>query len=87
MSDFFQVSCPHCNGAIIIYRNEINCQIFRHGAYITSMQQIPPHAPKAECDMLVSQGLVVGCAKPFRVEYRTDASGNQMLIAVECDYI
>ena len=51
------------------------------------MQPIPPHAPKEECDRLVAENQIVGCGKPFRVEDLTDASGNRILIAIECDYI
>ncbi len=86
-TDFYQVTCPYCNGSIIIPHNEVNCRIFRHGAYIADMQPVPPHAPKEECDRLVAENKIVGCGKPFRVEDFTDASGNRILIAIECDYI
>ena len=38
-----------------------------------------PHAPKAECDRLVSQNLLYeGCGKPFKFDGVT---------AVKCEYI
>lgn len=87
ITDFYQVTCPHCNGSIIIPYNEVNCRIFRHGAYIADMQPVQPHASKEECDRLVAENKIVGCGKPFRVEDFIDASGNRILIAIECDYI
>ena len=88
MSDnFYCVNCPHCNGSIIILHNEINCRIFRHGAYRENMQPIPPHASKVECDSLVAENRIVGCGKPFRVEDGIDASRNRILNAIICDYI
>jgi DNA-directed RNA polymerase subunit RPC12/RpoP len=79
MSEFHEVSCPHCNGAIIIYPNELNCRIFRHGVYLANNEPIPPHAPKEECDRLASEGLIYGCGKPFMIQ--------QDMTAVACDYI
>lgn len=41
-------------------------------------EPINPHMPKEQCDELVKQGKVLGCAKPFRL------IGNHVDI---CDYI
>jgi hypothetical protein len=77
--DCHHVTCPHCEGSIIIHHGELNCRIFRHGAYRATMEPIPPHLPKDECDRLVLHDLIIGCGKPFRV--------NEDLIAIACDYI
>jgi len=78
-TDFHHVECPHCGGGIIIQTNELNCRIFRHGAYLTTMEPIPPHLPKEECDRLVLENRIAGCGKPFRID--------ESLVAVICDYI
>ena len=67
-------NCPHCQEYVFI--EEINCGIFRHGFYKTTLMQIPPHLPKVECDQLA--GLIYGCGKPFKIE-------NSKI--EECDYI
>lgn len=75
------VTCPHCQGAVVI--EAVNCAIFRHGVFRRSGHQVPPHAPKADCDAWVARGEILGCGRPFRV--MCDASGS--LVAVVCDYI
>ncbi len=69
------ISCPHCNGEIIII--ELNCKIFRHAVFKDG-KQLNSHASKEECDKVVREGLVYGCAKPFQI-----INGK----AVKCDYI
>jgi hypothetical protein len=77
--DDFIFACPHCKLQILVPRNGVNCQIFRHGAYkATPSVGISPHAPKAECDRLVAAGLIYGCGKPFRFDGTT---------AAVCDYV
>lgn len=81
----FIVSCPHCGGQIEIV--EINCAIFRHAYFKKNMEQIPPHAPKEECDELVAQGKIFGCGGPFRL-VKADLNGNNGSWHAEaCDYI
>ena len=75
------VTCPHCQGTVEIL--EINCAIFRHGVYKRTGRQLPPHAPKSECDAAAEQGLLDGCGKPFRIQ----ANANHGYDAVPCDYI
>lgn len=87
MTDFFEVTCPHCHGTVIIQKNEVNCRIFRHGVYKVNNEPVPPHAPKVECDRLVEQSLIFGCGRPFQVQDSTDASGNLIVVAIQCDYI
>jgi hypothetical protein len=57
--------CPHCTGIVIVNSQEVNCQIFRHGIMKSNGEQVNPHAPKEECEMLSSSGLVHGCCNPF----------------------
>jgi hypothetical protein len=65
-AQYYETSCPHCDGSIQIPTNGINCQIFRHGVYKTNIDLlVPPHAPKAECERLVAEGLIYGCGMPF----------------------
>ena len=72
-------NCPHCNDEIIIYKNELNCRIFRHGSFKDSGKQLNPHAPKSECDQVSIQGLIHGCGKPFKI--------NDDNSIVKCDYV
>jgi len=74
------VLCPHCESQVIIF--EINCQIFRHGIYKGSGDQLPPHASKEICDQAFAEGRIYGCGKPFRI----DCIQNKW-IASSCDYI
>jgi hypothetical protein len=71
-----EVVCPHCNGSVLII--ELNCCILRHAVYKDSGKQLNPHASKELCDQVIKEGLVYGCAKPFKI------INNQ---AVACDYI
>jgi hypothetical protein len=82
MSDFYVFTCPHCQGTIIVAHHELNCRIFRHGVYKHNGEQVPPHAPKEECDRLVAQNLIIGCGKPFRIEGHGPTA-----VAVLCEYI
>lgn len=63
----FLLGCPHCDdgATIAVAHNEINCKIFRHGKYLKSGRQIPPHTGQAECERLVREKLIDGCGKPF----------------------
>jgi len=78
---FFE--CPYCKMYIIVYKNEINCKIFRCGYYKHNYVQIDPHLPKIECDKLVHQNSIFGCAKPFKL-----CTSDNILYTVEkCEYI
>jgi hypothetical protein len=61
----FIIKCPHCNDYIFI--EELNCKIFRHGVLINNGKQIDPHSSKVECDFFISNKLIYGCGKPFRI--------------------
>ena len=58
-------SCPNCDGTVLVAHKEVNCKIFRHAIYKKDGKFIGPHTPKEQCDNLVKQGKVRGCAKPF----------------------
>lgn len=75
-------SCPHCLEEVIVFENEINCTIFRHAVYKENMQQINPHTPKEDCDKLVNEDKVFGCAKPFKI-----IKENNIYDVEICDYI
>ena len=77
----FFVECPHCHGSIEIL--EINCAIFRHAIFKQTGVQLHPHASKEECELLLSQNVLLGCGKPFRLQQRSD----QIYEAIICDYI
>jgi len=78
--------CPHCFDEVIIIENEINCGIFRHAVYKDSLQPINPHASKQECERLIEEDKVYGCAKPFKLEKIKDGEIDRF-IAIICDYI
>jgi hypothetical protein len=62
----FSFECPHCNIIIQVLKSETACCIFRHAVYKNTYQQIGPHTRKDECDRLVLNNEVIGCAKPFK---------------------
>ena len=82
-SNIIIVSCPHCNGRVLIMKNEINCSIFRHGIYKHNSQQMNPHASERECTRARMDGLIYGCGKPFQLK----GSQSGIYDAVICDYI
>ena len=76
------VTCPHCKHLVFI--SEIACAIFRHAAFKNTMQQVPPHASKHDCDRWIAEELVYGCARPFRL-MKEDINSDYK--AIICDYI
>jgi len=79
MDHDFIVVCPHCQNLVLI--QEVNCSIFRHGAYKNG-QQINPHASREECKSLSESGMINGCGLPFRVSLK-----EKEWIAEVCDFI
>lgn len=68
MSDnYIVVICPHCEDPIIIYKNDINCRIFRHAVYKNTNKPINPHTSEIKCNLLVKSNKIFGCAKPFKL--------------------
>jgi hypothetical protein len=74
----YQFACPHCHVTVQVAADALNCGVFRCGLVKASGQQVPPHAPLAECDRLRADRLIWGCAKPFRFDGTTVA---------KCDYV
>ena len=78
---FFE--CPHCKMYIIVYKNEINCKIFRCGYFRHNYLQIDPHLPKEQCDILFSSNKIFGCARPFTLT----TTDNISYYVEKCGYI
>ena len=76
--------CPHCEMLIQVAENEVNCQIFRHAIMKSTGQQVNPHASKEYCKSLISQNLVYGCCKPFKL-FR--GQNGTIEYSDKCDYI
>lgn len=74
------VMCPHCNEYIVI--QEINCNVFRHGVFKKTGEQIPPHSSKEACDEYVLKQEIYGCGKPFSID-----KDQETLVARPCDYV
>ena len=64
------ISCPHCSMTVEIIA--LNCRIFRCGVFKNTMRQIDPHLPKEQCEKLIEDRVIYGCARPFKVEGTTD---------------
>ena len=59
------INCPHCSNIIIIYKKDINCAIFRHGVFITSLEQMNPHTSQILCEEYIREKIIYGCGRPF----------------------
>ena len=75
-------TCLHCGSPFVIRKSEFNCKILRHGVMKDTMKPMDPHAPKAECERLVREGLIYGCGKPMRIVVR----GSECVLEI-CEYI
>lgn len=73
--------CPNCS--LLVYIQDINCAIFRHGIYKTNGEQIDPHLCKEKCDELSKRDQIWGCGKPFKLILINDSEAQ----LVACDYI
>lgn len=76
------VQCPNCNDYIIINEKDINCMIFRHAVFKDTLLHIDPHAPEYICSILLRDGKIYGCAKPFRLVLREG-----IYVPESCSYI
>lgn len=76
----FVIRCPHCQDEIVI--EQVNCAIFRHGVFKDSLEQIPPHSRKEDCDEFVTNDKIYGCGKPFKLFFE-----NEEYIPRACDYV
>ena len=66
--DYFILVCPYCEEHILILKADINCGIFRHGVFKTSMESIPPHSSKQDIDTWLQEAKMFGCGQPFRLD-------------------
>ena len=64
------VTCPWCNGQVEIL--QFNCNVFRHGVYKATMQQLDSHASEDICLDAIDRQLLYGCGKPFKYNETTD---------------
>jgi hypothetical protein len=78
-------TCLHCQELFVISHNDFNCRILRHGVYKHNLQPIHPHATKEECDALLRDGMIYGCAGPLQIVAAT--SGTLLYELRICDYI
>jgi len=76
----FVIQCPHCKDFVFI--EELNCKIFRHGAFISNGEQIDPHSSKEKCDFFISNKMIYGCGKPFKI-----IEDNNTFKAEICEYV
>lgn len=78
-------ACLHCCGKFVIREDEFNCRILRHAVYKNTLNHINPHSSKEECERLVNEDLVYGCAKPLRIKEERNYNGNYEIEI--CDYL
>lgn len=60
--------CPHCGGHFVVSPGEVGCGVFRHAVLKATGAPVPPHAGREQCEQLVREDAVHGCAAPFRLE-------------------
>lgn len=77
-NDTFYFACPHCGVMCEVPKALIRCGIFRHAVHKGSMKFVDPHASRKECEEWLRNGVVHGCAKPFRFDGE---------IVAMCEYI
>jgi hypothetical protein len=80
MSKMIVVTCPHCE--LLVEIESINCAIFRHGVFKKDNKQINPHSSKEDCDRYINNDMIIGCGKPFKLEFEKNEYK-----AIICDYI
>ncbi len=81
-------TCLHCHEPFVISHKDFNCRILRHGVYKHNLQPIHPHATKDECDALVRDGAIYGCAGPLQIQTATaTATTTAVYEIVICEYI
>lgn len=66
--NIYLFACPHCQGAVEVRKDQLNCMVFRHATLIATGAPINPHASKEECERLIAEGKIRGCGKPFRFD-------------------
>jgi hypothetical protein len=76
---YYTFPCPHCHQLILVHKLDINCEIFRHGAWKDTGYPIPPHAKYRDIEEWRLKDKFNGCGKPFRLTKKGEIS--------ICDYI
>jgi hypothetical protein len=71
--DFIIISCPHCEGSILIYNKQLRCRIFRHAIYKHNNKPIKPHLSQEQCESLIRSKKILGCGKPFKLNDKNEA--------------
>ena len=80
------IICPHCKDPVLI--EKLNCCIFRHAVLKHNGHQINPHSSKEICDSYITNQLIFGCGKPFRIiPNQHSHNHDDKFIAIICDYI
>lgn len=64
MADLY-IQCPHCDDYLMLNENHLNCRIFRHGVFKSTLKPINPHATREICEQLKKTDQIFGCGKPF----------------------
>jgi hypothetical protein len=82
MDNHIILKCPNCLDYVLIYKSEFNCKIFRHAYYKENYKQIDPHMKEEDCMRLKKQGIIYGCAMPFKLINEKDE-----IYLEKCDYI
>ena len=81
IEDTLFFNCPHCSQEIVVFVKDINCRIFRHAIFKDSYKQIDPHLSLENCQKLINENKVYGCAKPFEILIK-----NEKYFVTICDY-
>ena len=55
---YILIKCPHCEELITVNIEDFNCEIFRHGVFKSTNEQIDPHLNKEGCDRLFKENLI-----------------------------
>lgn len=79
--------CPHCHSMIMVFEHDIACAIFRHAIMKDNMTAVNPHASKEECDALLRENKIYGCAGPFRIIVDNRPGAEKKYSIEVCDYI
>lgn len=70
------VVCPHCKHLVLTTKKDIRCSIYRHAIFKNNYRQISPHTGENECNELLREKRIIGCAKPFKIVYVPDDTHN-----------
>ena len=63
--DSYLIECPWCGGSVQVPKNQINCQIFRHGVRRSDNEPINQHIYEQDIDSFLDQNPIRGCSEQF----------------------